>query len=153
VPRNPENCTQADPDNETDPLWNATTRGADRACDDMLAGIPTTFGKLVTLAGLRGQDTGPYSHPRLAAEFPTAAVSLVLQRRHEKVFAEWINLSLEEQHKQLTEFFCTMWTQGAPRLPPAVRQALVPAAARDAERTLFLSDLECMLHVMEVREP
>lgn len=128
------------------------TRKAALACDGILDAIPTTFGKLVTLAGLQITGSEAYSHPQLDAVFPRVVVSCVLKKQHETVFANWLNLSLEEQHKQLTEFFCTMWTQGQPRLPLPVRQALVPATAREAERMLFLADLECMMSVMEVAE-
>jgi hypothetical protein len=128
------------------------TRKAALACDGLLEPIPTTFGKLVTLAGLQVKGSGAYSHPQLDTMFPPVVVNSVLQKRHEKAFSDWLTLSLEEQHKQLTEFFCTMWTQGTPRLPLGVRQALVPATAREAERLLFLADLECMLSVMEVRD-
>jgi hypothetical protein len=153
VPSNPERRPPAKAESAADVTADVPeARKAVLACDGILESIPTAFGKLVTLAGLGAKDSGTYSHPQLDALFPRAVVSVVLQRRHETVFAEWLNLSLEEQHKQLTEFFCTMWTEGTPRLPVAVREALVPATAREAERMLFLADLECMLSVMEVQE-
>jgi hypothetical protein len=152
VPSNPERRPLAESEPAPDAIRDATTRKADLACDGILKAHSTTFAKLVNLAGLRAAGSDVYSHPQLAPAFPPALVTLVLQKRHETTFADWINLSLEEQHKQLTEFFCTMWTRGTPRLPLAVRHALVPASAREAERLLFLADLECMLSVMEVGE-
>lgn len=152
MPTTPESRPRVEPQPGNPPGDVPATRQAALACDGILESIPTTFGKLVTLAGWQVKGSGAYSHPQLDALFPGAVVSGVLQRQHEKVFADWLNLSLEEQHKQLTEFFCTMWTQGQPRLPVPVRQALVPATAREAERMLFLADLECMLSVMEVGE-
>lgn len=131
------------------PREDPQKRKAAAACDGVLDRTSTTFGKLVTLAGLQIQGAGDYSHPQLDASFPTAVVNSVLQKRHEEVFSEWLSLSLEEQHKQLTEFFCSMWTVGKPRLPAQVRQALAPPTAREAERTLFLSDLECTISVIQ----
>jgi hypothetical protein len=128
----------------------AETRQASLLFDGILEAVPTTFAKLVTMAGLRVKGSSAYGHPQLNA-FRPDVVTRVLQKRHEKVFADWLNLGLEEQHKQLTEFFCTMWTQGTPRLPVAVRQTLVPTTACEAERQLFLADLECTLSVMEIR--
>jgi len=154
VPTPPESRPRSQPQPGADPVADVPeNRKAALACDGILESIPTTFGRLVSLAGLQVKNSGAYSHPQLDAVFPRAVVTSVLQKRHETVFADWINLSLEEQHKQLTEFFCTMWTQGTPRLPLAVRQALVPLTAREAERMLFLADLDCMLSVMEVAEP
>jgi hypothetical protein len=146
VPLNPESRTRAEPEPTED---IPESRRAARECDRLLEASPTTFGKLVTLAGLQIKGSGSYSHPKLDAMFPTAVVTGVVAKRHQTLFAGWLNLSLEEQHKDLTEFFNTMWTQGTPRLPLAVRQALVPETARAAERALFLTDLECMLSVME----
>ena len=150
VPPTPENRPRAEPEVPEDIPEN---RKASRECDRVLDSIPTAFGKLVTLAGLHINDSAAYRHPKLDALFPSDVVSGVLQKRHETVFAHWLNLSLEEQHKQLTEFFCTMWTQGTPRLPLAVRQALVPDTSREAERALFLADLEYLLDVMETSQP
>jgi hypothetical protein len=152
VPANPERRPLAESAPAPDAIRDATPRKAELACDGILKALPTTFAKLVNLAGLRAAGSDLYTHPQLAAAFPRAVASLVLQKRHETVFGDWINLSLEEQHKQLTEFFCAKWTQGRPRLPVGVRHALVPATARDAERLLFFADLECMLSVMEVKD-
>ena len=124
-------------------------RKATLACDGILDRFPTTFGKLVTLAGLQIKGAGEYSHPQLDGMFPSAVVNSLLQQRHEAAFSEWLGLSLEQQHKQLTEFFCSMWTVGRPRLPDPVRRSLAPATAREPERILFLSDLDCTITVIE----
>jgi hypothetical protein len=123
-------------------------RKAAAACDAILERFPTTFGKLVTLAGLQLQGAGQYNHPQLGA-FPSPVINSALQKRHEDTFTEWLNLSIEEQHKQLTEFFGSMWTEGKPRLPDAVRKALAPPTAREHERILFLSNLDCTVSVIE----
>jgi hypothetical protein len=125
------------------------TRKAGAACDGILRDIPTVFGKLVTLAGLQTTGAGQYYHPQLDGNFPPALVSFLFRQRHEEAFSQWLNLSLEEQHKQLTEFFCALWTVGRPRLPKNVRQALAPPTAAKPERILFFADLECTISVIE----
>jgi hypothetical protein len=125
------------------------TRKAAAACDGILRDIPTVFGKLVTLAGLQTNGAGQYYHPQIDGNFPAAVVSSLFRQRHEDTFSQWLNLSLEEQHKQLTEFFCALWTVGRPRLPEKVRKALAPPEAAEPERILFLADLECTISVIE----
>jgi hypothetical protein len=124
-------------------------RKAGAACDSILERFPTIFGKLVTLAGLQILGEGQYNHPHLDGTFPSPVVNAVLQQRHEDAFKQWLSLSLEEQHKQLTEFFYALWTVGKPRLPQPVRNALAPVTAGQAERILFLSDLACTISVIE----
>jgi hypothetical protein len=150
VPPSSNSRSGAKPKSAVEPLRDdPQTRKAAAACDGILRDIPTIFGKLVTLAGMRTNGAGQYNHPQLDEAFPRAVTSSLFRQRHEDTFSQWLNLSLEEQHKQLTEFFCAMWTVGRPRLPENVRQALAPPAAAEPERILFLSDLECTISVIE----
>jgi hypothetical protein len=100
---------------------------------------------------MRAKNSTDYCHPQLDDAFPPNVVTFVLRKQHEQAFEQWLNLGLEEQYKQLAEFFSAMWTEGQPRLPDAVREALVPGSASEAERALFLVDLDCTLDVMELR--
>jgi hypothetical protein len=117
-----------------------------------LARIPTLFGRLVYLASLRNQNSGWYEHGGLAQMFGNEQASETLRRSHLQVFQDWLCLNLEQQKADLQEYLGELpgppaavvseWLQLAPY------RNLVPAAAQDVERQLYLSDLETLLKVL-----
>jgi hypothetical protein len=122
-------------------VWNRT-----------LDQIPTQFGKLAYLAGLRNENSGRYQHFGVAQLYGEDEANHVLGSSHERVFGEWLNYSLEQQHTDLEAYLDGMeedrrtilqtWSSLAPY------EKLPPEAARDAERLLFTSDLEIILELM-----
>ena len=125
--------------------------GAAMVRDEILAAIPNTFGRLLALASFRVPGTANYEHTQLNESFPGSVVTAVLSRAHQRAFTEWLAHSLEEQHKQLNEFFAHNMMDGRPRFPIEVRLGLVPPAAKTAEQALFLSDLDCLFDVMGIQ--
>jgi hypothetical protein len=64
----------------------------------------------------------------------------VLARSHGQLFSEWISFSLAEQQADLEQYYTSQADgNGGHR-----SDHLVPAIAADAERQLFLTDLETL---------
>jgi hypothetical protein len=103
------------------------------------------------LSSLCNRHAGAYQHPALASVVPSCFASLVLQRNHEQVFAKWLELIIEEQWKQVSEYLAAAEAGEAARdkTPEEHWEALIPKAARRPERELFLSDLALILSTLE----
>jgi len=110
----------------------------------ILAQIPTLFGRLVFLASLRDPATGRYRHEALNAFLGEEDSDRALSRSHHQLFSEWLAYSLAEQKSDLDEY---LNMTGGPRY---VRHydGLIPPAARDVERQLYLTDLETLLDLL-----
>lgn len=117
----------------------------------VLERAPGTFGKLVLLSSLCRCRADAYHHPALDKVVPECLASLILQRNHEQLFSSWLELHLEEQCKEVGEYFAAPET--GQRISSGARQDwrewLVPPGARAPERALFLSDLELVLSLVQ----
>ncbi len=111
---------------------------------ETLSRIPTLFGRLVYLAALR-DAAGGYSHPGLSHTLGREHADRTLRHSHHQVFAQWLSLGLEEQKNDLDIFLNQL---RAPRESLRYRE-LVPPGARDAERQLYLTDLETLLELLK----
>jgi hypothetical protein len=113
-----------------------------------LARIPTGFGRLVHVASLRTPD-GAYDHGGLARMVGGEEASQMVRSSHLRVFQEWLTLSLEQQKQDLQDYLSELPGGRAAVLGrwlglPAYRE-LLPAAAQEVERELYVSDLETLL--------
>ena len=104
--------------------------------------IPTVFGRLVYLAGLRDPVSGGYTHPSLSQAHGPEEADRTLRRAHYQMFSEWLALGLEEQKGDLAGFLAD---EGPGALRP---RELIPPQARDVERQLYLADLETLLEII-----
>ncbi len=117
-----------------------------------LSQVPTTFGRIAYLAGLRDSNTGRYQHFGLAQIYSTEAAGQALGASHAEAFAEWLTYPLEQQKNDLEEYLASLderretvlraWAALGPY------RSLVPASATEAQRELFLSDLEVILELL-----
>ena len=114
-----------------------------------LSRIPTAYGRLMYLGSLRDPNSGIYRHHGLSAAFGREESGKALLESHEKAFAEWLNLSLEEKNEDLAEYFATLEDpKGAVAghwLDSGVYRACVPRSALEMEKELFCRDLEALL--------
>jgi len=112
-----------------------------------LLGIPTLFGRLVYLASLRDPSSGIYRHEALEALLGEDECDRALSRRHRRLFSDWLAHSVEEQRADLEEY---LRASGAHQ---DLRQfhRLIPSAARDVERQLFLADLETLAELLQLK--
>jgi len=125
---------------ETD-LWNRT-----------LSRIPTSFGRLVYLSGLIDVNTGRYHHFGLVQVYSENEAHEALHKAHIEVFGEWLNYPLRRQRGDLEAYLETLdderetvlrsWLELTPY------RALIPAGTNDANRRLYLSDLELILDIL-----
>jgi hypothetical protein len=108
------------------------------------------FGKLVLLSSLCNQRAGAYHHPSLDSVVPSCLASLVLRRNHEQAFAKWLEMIIEEQWKEISEYFAEPAGEVVrSKTPEELGEALIPQAARPPERELFLSDLGLTLSLLK----
>jgi hypothetical protein len=116
--------------------------------DVLLGQAPQVFGKLVWIASFRLGNSAVYRGSAFEGGAVTAEMANeALRQAHEGVFAQWIGLKLEQQYKDLAEYL-----SGIGRHTVFLAQGLeplIPLNARDAERELFLADLEVVFSLAE----
>lgn len=110
----------------------------------IISRTPTIFGRLVFLASLWDPASGRYNHESMAALFVPGEVDRALRSSHQQVFQQWISAGLAEQKADLDEYLSSA---GVPRHALAYRN-LTPAASREVERQLYLTDLETLLELL-----
>jgi hypothetical protein len=115
--------------------------------------IPSAYGRLVYLAALRDPDTGRYEHYG-TEESSRAAAHQSLLELHERVFRDWISLSLEKKMADVELYIAGIdrvdraeiidaWL----RLRPY--KNLVPASIQGPERQRHVSDFEAILGLLK----
>jgi hypothetical protein len=118
-----------------------------------LSQIPTIFGRLVYLSSLRDQNSGVYEHHGLAQIFGTKDADKTLRHSHAHIFAEWLNLGLEQQKADLEAYLAGLEDDVRAILATWLRLApyrnLVPARAREVERQLYVTDMEVVLDLLK----
>ncbi len=126
-------------------LWNAAVEE-----------LPTVFGRLVFLAGLRDDETGTYRHYGLELALGRHA-SDAIRSTHEATFLQWLGLTIERQKDDFSAFLASApghRRQAVAAWSDIARHfALIPASAREHERALYLADVEVVLDLCEADAP
>jgi len=123
--------------------------GRNLAADSLrriLGSIPTVFGRLFYLASLHDPSTGLYSHPQLSLFMANGDLNRTVSQHHHRVFSQWLAYSLSDQKNDLSDYLAA---SGGPRYA-SYYHGLVPAAAGDVERMLYLTDLETLMELLRV---
>lgn len=122
----------------------AFTRGS-------LAAIPTQLGRIFYVANLRAA-TGLYRHPDLESSYPPGSVQDAIAYCHRELFDRVLELSLDEQEKDLCRFF---EETGEPSEQTAHRwlqqetyRRLVPPGAPTYLTDLFESNMRVVLRLI-----
>lgn len=114
--------------------------------------IPSTFGRLAYLAGLRNRETGRYRDPSLQLVLGEEKVDRALRETHHQVFAEWLAFSLKSQSADLNVFLSGVEGHRRQILAACAAQAphdwLIPEGVAEHERRLYLADLEALLGLL-----
>lgn len=117
-----------------------------------LARIPSVFGRLLYLGSLRDPLSGAYRHYGLAAAYGSELSQQALRLSHNRVFREWLRMSLEDKYTDLLAYLDTLDT---PRskvvsywLESEAYMSCVPASASRAERLYFSSDANELLELV-----
>ena len=114
--------------------------------------IPTIFGRIVYLASLSNPQTRQYEHNGLERVSGLDEHG-VIAASHEAVFAEWLQLGLVAQIKDLSLYFGGLG-ETLPKLVETFEnsepyRAYVPAGARSDDRALFSADMTILLALMK----
>lgn len=120
-----------------------------------LSQIPTIFGRLIYLAGLRDPLSGQYEHHGLSLIFGCDDADSAIKSSHRKAFQEWLCLSLSEQFDDLLDYIHQTgksaaavertWTQ------TEIWRGFAPAGAAQAEKALYGSDMRNLLKLLAAR--
>ena len=143
-------------ENSRTPAPEEEARRRERAMKDVwrrtLAQIATTFGKVAHLASLRNENSGQYEHFGLAQLYSDEEADRVLGLSHHQVFREWLNFPLEEQRQDLENYLASIKGERKKVLQTWLTltpyKNLLPVGAVEAERLLYISDLELILELM-----
>jgi hypothetical protein len=117
-----------------------------------LSQIPTLYGRLAYLASLRDPNSGAYRHYGLSAAFGREESGKALKQSHERIFSEWLNLTLEDKSGDLRTYLQSLDdSQGivvGHWLKSDHYRAQIPDSARPMEIELFHRDLEALLQIL-----
>ena len=117
-----------------------------------LSQIPSVFARLVYLASLRNPNTGCYEHHGLALVFGEQESDQALRLSHDQAFVEWLNYGLEYQKADLNLYLSSLTTDKKTLAATWQRLApyrnFLPALAGEAERRLYLADLNALLGLL-----
>jgi hypothetical protein len=131
-----------------------TERGLGALTIRELREIPTVYGRLVYLSGLRNPHTGRYEHFGLGSHERPLEVHHALRRIHEAIFTEWVGYTLERKMADLELYIAGIdqidrselidaWL----RLTPY--KNLVPGSIQGPERQKHISDFEAILELLK----
>jgi len=118
-----------------------------------LVHIPTSYGRLVYLAGLRNPDTGQYEHYGSETS-ARAEVNKVFRRLHEDIFKEWVSYSLEQKKTDIELYIGGLDQVDRAELIDAWLRLtpyknLVPGSIQGPERQKHVSDFEAILGLLK----
>jgi hypothetical protein len=117
-----------------------------------LSKIPTVFGQLGYLAALRDPDSGVYRHHGLAEIFGRDESRRALAETHERVFRQWLNLSLSKKMDDLLEYLAARTDPKPAVLKHWARnqtyRSYLPESTRESDRQLFFQEFEVLLETL-----
>jgi hypothetical protein len=115
--------------------------------------IPTYYGRMVFLAGLRNPDTGLYEYYGCPDHTSTISVSQGLKRIHEEIFREWVSHTLERKKADIELYLEGLEIDPADLVDAWLRltpyKNLVPGSIQGPERQKHISDIEAILGLLK----
>jgi hypothetical protein len=126
---------------------------ADRIWKQKLREIPTLFGQLVFLNSLR-DASGTYREESLCAMFGAQEADRIIRHNHYQVFSQWLAYPLAEQKRDIGNYLtgCSGLERGRKQLASLSYRQIIPAAAHEVERQLYLADLETLLELLKAEQ-
>ena len=114
-----------------------------------LSQIPYVLGRMAYLASLRNPNTGRYEHHGLAQIYGADKAHRTLLASHEAAFSDWLNYDLAQQESDLRLYLLEVGSEPHQVLDAwnhlGTHRTLIPMTASDAQRDLFLMDIEALL--------
>lgn len=138
-------------------MRNAQASRAERQIADELwlrevSRIPTSYGRLVYLAGLLNPDTGRYEHYGASAN-DMGNANRSLKKIHEISFREWVGFPLERKMADVQAYIAALGLDHAGLIDSWLRltpyKNLVPASIQGPERKKHVSDFEAILGLLK----
>jgi len=131
---------------------------------ERLATIDTVLGRLEVLGSLRDPHTGRYVHHGMSISLGRCTHDLLL-KSHEKIFADWQEMNIEAQMRDLRTFMVSVPVSGAElgkRMNRLARtqfvleawtelesyRTFVPLTASKLQRDLFLTNLSSIIAIL-----
>jgi hypothetical protein len=131
-------CSHRDVDNATS-VWLS-----------VLAQVPTIFGKLLWVASFRSTDSNQYRHPALGYMFSPEVASRVLEESHRRHFEIWLNMGLQKQYDDFSEYVETLRFIEHPKdFLQNVGPKLIPPSTIAPQQLLFDTDLAVVLELLD----
>lgn len=119
---------------------------------NLLSSIPTLYGRLVFLSGLRDPNSGRYEHFETSSNFGDEAADAILESAHIHTYRDWLSMSLEQQQADLVLYLVSVglgrrhvlqtWMVTSPF------RALIPLHTQPVEQEVFLSDMQALLGLL-----
>jgi hypothetical protein len=101
---------------------------------------------------LRDESTGRYTDP-LAAVLYGEELNVEIGRRHRQFFSAWLRLDLATQTTEVAHYLAVKNEEQNTLIEQWIRERLyeklIPAAAKEVERKLFVSDLLTILLLLQ----
>ena len=105
---------------------------------------------------MRDHNTGRYSHYGLETRFSAEAVDEGLRSLHGKIFHDVMRLSLEEQTREMIDFYRSQSEEKMRMVQAWQRlrsyQILLPEQCHPLARELFTKNFEIILRILEHTE-
>jgi hypothetical protein len=129
---------------------------SENACAELVRSVLSTISslleRLIFVTSLRDPKTGDYKERVLALKCNRAECDHVFGAEHRAIFEAWLCLNLQQQALELDRHVSN---QEAPRhavlgewTQQKSYQRLIPPDAMQAERNLFVTDMETILHIL-----
>lgn len=117
-----------------------------------LSQIPTVFGKLVYLSGLRDPVTGKYEHHGLRLVFGEEEASRALRKSHLSTFGEWLAFNMEQRKADLDLYLAGVLenkkTIVETWLSLRTYRTFIPSSAKTVERRLYNAEIEALIALL-----
>ena len=121
-----------------------------------LATISSLFERLIFVASLKDPITGDFKERILALKFGRAEVDRVLSVEHRAIFEDWLCLNLEQQALELDRHVSNQEAPPGAALGEWTNetsyQPLIPPGVMQAQRDLFVRDMETIVHSLVSQE-
>ena len=118
-----------------------------------LSQVPSVYGRLVYLSGLRDANSGRYEHHGLALVFGKDEANRALKKCHVQAFEEWLTFDIEQQKADLDLYLSSIETDKRTTLENWIKETpyrnLIPSSTRQNERRLFMADLSAILELLK----
>lgn len=119
-----------------------------------LSHIPTAYGRLVYLAGLRDPNTGRYEHYGATRNSSQWEANQALKRIHETAFKQWVSFALEQKKADIEFYIAGIGQVDRAELIDAWLRLtpyknLVPGSIQGPERQKHVSDFEAILGLLK----